>query len=83
MSERVWDFRREGGKKPRVRRGMRAISTDSGMWGRETKYSCLYSGSASGVGVGKTEGDALAEGRSVWLLKVCVDCSEREELGFL
>jgi hypothetical protein len=42
VSEKVIDFRRAGGKKPRVLRGMRRISTGSGVLGIRTQDSCLY-----------------------------------------
>ena len=42
VSEKVIDFRRAGGKKPRVLRGMRRISTGSGVLGIRTHDSCLY-----------------------------------------
>jgi hypothetical protein len=41
LSEKVIDFRRAGGKKPSVLRGMRRISTSSGMFGIRTHDSCL------------------------------------------
>lgn len=42
VSEKVIDFRRAGGKKPSVLRGMRRISTGSGVLGIRTHDSCLY-----------------------------------------
>jgi len=41
VSEKVLDFRRAGGKKPSVRRGIRRISTASVMVGIRTQDSCL------------------------------------------
>ncbi len=46
-SEKVRDFRRARGKKPSVRRGMRAISMGSVECGRRTQESCFHGGSAS------------------------------------
>ena len=40
-SEKAWDFRRAGGKKPRVLRGIRRISTGSVIVGIRTQDSCL------------------------------------------
>src|SRR3954468_17889208 len=42
VSEKVVDFRRAGGKKPRVLRGIRRISTGSGILGIRTHDSCLH-----------------------------------------
>lgn len=41
VSETVFDFRRAGGKKPSVLRGMRRISTSSDICGIRTHDSCL------------------------------------------
>ena len=41
VSEKLLDFRRAGGKKPSVLRGMRSISTGWGMEGIRTHDSCL------------------------------------------
>ena len=40
-SEKLLDFRRAGGKKPSVLRGMRSISTGSALVGIRTHASCL------------------------------------------
>lgn len=81
MSDKVWDFRREGGKKPSVRRGMRAISTFSGMPGMETKYSCLYSGSRSELWLGVSDGDMLSVSRGKTLLESRWGCSVIDEVA--
>lgn len=63
------DFRRFGGKKPRVRRGRRAISMAVGCGSRRTQESCFQGGSSGGgferegegVGVSVVDGGAGGE----------------------
>jgi hypothetical protein len=46
-SENVSDFRRAGGKKPRLLRGRRAISVGSLSLGKMAQESCFHCGSDS------------------------------------
>lgn len=78
VSEKVSDFRRAGGKKPRVRRGRRAISVGVVSLGRMTQESCFQGDSESAWDdVVQEEG----RGEDVpWLVEYCQPF-ERVDIG--
>ena len=78
VSENVRDFRRAGGKKPRVLRGSRAISVGTVSFGSNTHESCFQGGSDSAweefVGDGGRGKDVL------WLVE-SYGCQSFEAIG--
>jgi hypothetical protein len=78
VSENVRDFRRAGGKKPRVLRGNRAISVGTVSFGSNTHESCFQGGSKSAWEEFVKEG---GRGRHVlWLVESC-GCQPFEAIG--
>jgi len=78
VSENVRDFRRAGGKKPRVLRGSRAISVGMVSFGSNTHESCFQGGSDS---VWEEFAEDGGRGKDVlWLVESCW-CQPFEAIG--
>ena len=58
--EEMMDFRRAGGKKPRVRRERRAISVGWELWGRRTQESCVQGGGSRDVDERRFDGGVVS-----------------------
>jgi hypothetical protein len=78
VSENVRDFRRAGGKKPRVRRGRRATSVGVVELGRRTQDSCFQGGSESAWEV-EEEGGRGAD--VIWCVEECHPLAEEACVG--